>query len=76
MWLNLLILNSFHFEECPKNVICFQGEHISEDMIEKCFLLDNDFFNLKYIYDRDKIKRLILSHSELCFIFYDVEKIW
>lgn len=69
-----MILNSFHFEECPKNVICFQGEHISEDMIEKCFLLDNDFFNLKYIYDRDKIKRLILSHSELFFIFYDVEK--
>lgn len=68
-----MIFSDYHFQDCPKNVICFHGENITESLIDKCFELDDEFFNQSYIYDRDSIKEMILNHSELCFVFFDLE---
>lgn len=68
-----MIISDYHFPECPKNVICFQGENITDSLIEECFKLDNNFFDEKYLYNRAKMTKLIKKHSELCLVFYDLE---
>ena len=68
-----MIIGNVHFEDCPPNVICFQGKDISEKLIQQCFNLDKEFFEYNYLYESSKMKSLILAHSELCFIFFDIE---
>lgn len=68
-----MIVGNVHFEECPPNIICFQGQDISEKLINQCFDLDKKFFEYNYLYESSKMKSLILAHNELCFIFYDIE---
>ena len=68
-----MIIGNIHFEDCPPNVICFQGKDISENLIQQCFDLDKNFFEYNYLYESSKMKSLILAHNELCFVFFDIE---
>ena len=69
-----MIYSKYNFPNCPSNIICFTGDDISNDMIEKCFLIDSDFFEEKYLYNREKVKSWIKKYNELCFVFYDLKK--
>ncbi len=69
-----MLFSDFHFPDCPKNIICFHGDNITENLIEQCFKLDDEFFSEAFLYERSKMKDLILNHNELCFIFFDLEQ--
>ena len=68
-----MIYSSYNYPYCPTNIICFTGDDISSNMIEQCFKIDENFFEEKYIYDREKVKKWIKKYSDLCFIFYDLK---
>ena len=69
-----MIYSKYNFPSCPSNIICFTGDDISNDMIEKCFMIDNDFFEEKYLYNRERVKSWIKKYNEFCFVFYDLKK--
>ena len=69
-----MIYSHYNCPVCPPNIICFSGEHITESMLNNCFAIDDLYFNSQYIYDRRKIKQIIIRNNELCFVFYDLEK--
>lgn len=69
-----MIFSYYKVECCPKNVIVFQGSDIAESMIDECFKIDEGFFDKKFIYDSNKIKKIIKKYNKMCFIFFDLEK--
>ena len=67
-----MIYSKFNYSHCPSNIICFTGSDISDEMIEACFKIDEDFFEEKYFYEKTRVRNRIKEYNEFCFIFYDL----
>lgn len=67
--INTKIAESKGFHNC----VYYSGKDITEEMLDECFNLDNNFFQEKYLYNKQKVKAWLLEYNDMCGILYDTK---
>jgi len=57
-----------------QNVVAYSGKDINENLIDRCFKLDEVFYREQFKWDDTSIKETILANPEMCFVFIDKVK--
>lgn len=52
----------------------YSGDDITDEMIEQCFALDNQFFKEEYLYNVEKVRRWLQNHKQMCSVLYSKER--
>lgn len=56
------------------NVCAYSGKDLSDDLIQRCFNLDNVFYKQEFQWNMYGIDKIIKKYPQMCFVFIDKEK--
>ncbi|MBE5736271.1 MAG: hypothetical protein E7356_02800 [Clostridiales bacterium] len=56
------------------NVVAYSGKDITDDLIYRCFKLDNVFYKQDFQWNTFGIENIIKKYPQMCFIFIDKDK--
>ncbi len=57
-----------------EGLIACSGEDITDQMIDACFELDDQFFHSEFIWDRSVVRKWLKKENRLCFVIVDTTK--
>ena len=52
-------------------VVAYSGKDLTDDLIKRCFKLDNAFYRQEFQWDKFEIDKIIKKYPQFCFIFVD-----
>lgn len=66
-----MIINKLVEDRGYQGYLCYTGNDITENMIDKCFDIDRMFFQEEYLYSKEKVKEWIKEYNDMCAVLYN-----
>ena len=67
-----------HFKEFENHgfstIVAYTGKDITEQMIERCFEIDEEFYEQEFSIENSEIKEIIANFGQMCMVLVDKEE--